>query len=110
MVLLPSFVMDTAEVIPSVLSSCYPIVYITVRAMAWMLDMSVVIRKLTDLKSQQKFTIWKMFTVCLHSALLAALSGRKWQKLWSFSKYKITITFFAFAIEIPKCTNNASKT
>lgn len=52
MVLLPRFDMDTAEVIPSVLSSCYPIVYITVRAMAWMLDMSVVIRKLTDLKSQ----------------------------------------------------------
>lgn len=85
-VLFPRFVVDSAEVIPSVLSSSYPIVYISMRAMAWKFDIFVVIRKLTDLKGQQKFTVWKTFTMCLHSALLAALSGHKWQKLWSHSK------------------------
>lgn len=101
---------NITEVVPSASSSCYLIAYTALRAMTWMFDMVVVIRKSTILKTQWKFTIQKKIYYIGAFSIAAVVSGHKWQKLCSCSKYEIITTIFATMTEDPTRTNNVSNT
>lgn len=69
LVLFPRVLYDTTKINQSVPSSCYRILYATVRATAQMFEIWKAIRKFNILKSQQKFTIKIVFPKLLHCLL-----------------------------------------
>lgn len=75
-----------------------------------MFDMVVVMRKSTILNNQWKFTIQKKIYSVGAFSIAAVVSGHKWQKLCSCSKYEIITTIFATMTEDPTRTNNVSNT